>query len=346
MLSFWRNRSDEVIRVVYQDCPESLLKRMVVILAGRPKKIRLTWYQEEPDFWDDPRFRSVRGMYGYLSFVIYKSLNDMMFLTNGYFLRFGTDREKADVMYWLQQRLTGPGLPNTEKIEKVICELVACGFFDGDLFRRGVITSRWAQECFYRSTVKRKDVFVDFDLWLLDRQDMESISTNSSVLSKYISSVNNGISDVNNSISDGSNTERKGKEITGEDRKREEIKRDKIKGDNRTGEDTPFLVSYRARFTELFGREPNPSHAKAVDNLHQNGKPAELILQALQSVEGKQIQDPEPYVYRVMKDYVPKPELPAEDKTSPDRPLEAWERDWLADIEKRRKQDVDELTRL
>ena len=190
--------------------------------TGRPHKIRLSWYQEEPDFWDDPRFRSVRGMYGYLSFVVYKSLNDMMFLTNGYFLRFGTDREKADVTYWLQQRLTGPGLPNTEKIEKVICELVACGFFDGDLFRRGVITSRWAQECFYRSTVKRKDVFVDFDLWLLDRQDMESVSTNSSVLSKYISDVNNSVSDVNNSISDVINSERKGEEIRGEERRGQE----------------------------------------------------------------------------------------------------------------------------
>lgn len=279
-----------------------------------------------------------------MSFVVYKSLNDMMFLTNGYFLRFGTDREKADVTYWLQQRLTGPGLPNAEKIEKVICELVACGFFDGDLFRRGVITSRWAQECFYRSTVKRKDVFVDFDLWLLDRQDMESVSTNSSVLSKYISDVNNSVSDVNNSISDVINTERKGEEIRGEEKTGEEIKRDKIRGDNRTGEDTPFLVSYRARFIELFGREPNSSHTKAVDNLHQSGKPAELILQALQSVEGKRVQDPEPYVYRVIKDYMPKQEQSAEDRTGLDRPLKKWEQEWLDEVAQRRKRDKqDEL---
>lgn len=274
-----------------------------------------------------------------MSFVIYKSLNDMMFLTNGYFLRFGTDREKADVTYWLQQRLTGPGLPNAEKIEKVICELVACGFFDGDLFRRGVITSRWAQECFYRSTVKRKDVFVDFDLWLLDRQDMESVSTNSSVLSKYISDVNNSVSDVNNSISDVINAERKGEEIRGEDRIGEEIKRDEIRGDNRTGEDTPFLVSYRARFTDLFGREPNSSHTKAVDNLRQSGKSAELILQALQSVEGKRVQDPEPYVYRVIKDYMPKQEQSVEDRTGLDRPLKKWEQDWLDEVAQRRKRD-------
>ena len=81
-----------------------------------------------------------------------------------------------------------------------------------------------------------------------------------------------------------------------------------------------------------------------MDNLRQSGKSAELILQALQSVEGKQVQDPEPYVYRVIKDYMPKLEQSIEDKTGLDRPLKKWEQEWLDEVAQRRKRDKqDEL---
>lgn len=308
----------------------------MIEIAGAPKKIKLVWYQEEPDFWDDPRFRSVRNLYGYLSFVIYKSLHDMIFLTNGYYLNYKTERERADVISWLQVRLIGPGLPTAEKIGNVIDELVACGFFDGDLYQRGIITSRWAQTCFYRGTAKRKDVFVDFNLWLLTRQDMESISANSSVLSKFIYDGRNGINDGNNSISDGRNGERRGEEITG----------DKITGDKRTlegeGEEAPFLTSYREKFKSLFGREPNPLHVKAISNLVLGGKPAQLILEALESVRNKNVQEPEPYAYSTIKGYMPKTVQQEPDKDDPNRPLEQWEEDWLHEIEARKCRDKEE----
>ncbi|MBS7225389.1 MAG: DUF4373 domain-containing protein [Clostridiaceae bacterium] len=298
--------------------------------VGRPHKIRLPWYQEEPDFWDDPRFRSVRNLYGYLSFVIYKSLHDMMFLTNGYYLNYQTERERADVIHWLQQRLVGPGLPQAEKIGNVIDELVACGFFDGDLYRRGVITSRWAQTCYYRGTTKRKDVCFDLDLWLLNRQDMESISKNSSILSFFISDGRNSNTDVNNPVSDGRNQERRGKEIRGED-----ITLDNIRSDGE-GEDTPFLSLYREKFCSVFGREPGASHLKTVGNLKTGGKAAELILEALESLRGKAVRDAEPYAYRTILHYVPKQTASRDDPT---RPLEQWEQDWLEEIERRKRRD-------
>lgn len=272
-------------------------------------------------------------MYGYLSFVIYKSLHDMIFLTNGYYLNYKTERERADVIHWLQQRLVGPGLPQAEKIENVIDELVACGFFDGDLYRRGVITSRWAQTCFYRGTTKRKDVFVDLDLWLLTRQDMEAISRNSSILSFFISDGRNSNIDVNNSFSDGIYSERKGEEITGEEKT---LDKRTLQGE---GENAPFLTLYREKFRNLFGRDPNPSHIKAVGNLYDGGKPAETILDALESVRGKSIEEAEPYVYSTIKCYIPKPARPSMPKDDPNRPLELWEQEWLDEIESRKRRD-------
>ena len=307
----------------------------MIEIAGAPKKIKLVWDQEEPDCWDDPRFRSVRNLYGYLSFVIYKSLHDMIFLTNGYYLNYKTERERADVISWLQSRLIGPGLPTAEKIGNVIDELVACGFFDDDLYQRGIITSRWAQTCFYRGTAKRKDVFVDFNLWLLTRQDMESISANSSVLSKFISDGRNGINDGSNSIYDGSYGERKGEEITGEKRT---LDKRTLEGE---GEEAPFLTSYREKFKSLFGRDPNPMHVKAISNLILGGKPVQLILDALESVRNKNVQEPEPYVYSTIKGYTPKAVQQETGRDDPNRPLEQWEQEWMAEVEARKRKKME-----
>ena len=261
----------------------------------------------------------------------------MIFLTNGYYLNYKTERERADVISWLQGRLIGPGLPTAEKIGNVIDELVACGFFDGDLYQRGIISSRWAQTCFYRGTAKRKDVFVDFNLWLLTRQDMESISANSSVLSKFISDGRNGINDGSNSISDGRNGERKGEEIRGEKRT---LDKRTLEGE---GEESPFLTSYREKFKSLFGREPNPLHAKAIGNLLLGGKPTQLILDALESVRNKDIQEPEPYVYSTIKGFTPKTAQQETGGDDPNRPLEPWEKEWMAEVEARKARKRKEM---
>ena len=304
-------------------------------MAGRHQKIKLAWYQEEPDFWDDPRFRSARNLYGYLSYVIYKSLHDMIFLTNGYFINYKTEREKADVIYWLRQRLVGPGLPSAEKMGDVIGELVACGLFDGDLFQHGVITSHWAQECFYRGTTKRKNVSVDIDIWLLSVDEMKSISANNSILSFFISSGRNAISGVNNSISDGTNTidEIRKEEITGD-----KITLHNITSEGKEKNPLSFSLAYEEKFCLLFGRKPSISHVKAIDNLRIMGKSPELLLEALESLKGKTIREPEPYIYRVLQNYTPKHNTPpAAQDDDPNRPLEQWEINWMAELEARRQ---------
>ena len=303
-------------------------------MAGRPRKIRLSWYPEEPDWWDDPRWRSVRMKYGYLSYVVYKSLHDMMALTNGYFVFYRDERERADVVAWLQGRLTGPGLPGPDKIESVIRELVACGFLDGDLFRRGVLTSRWAQACFYRGTAKRKNVQVEPDIWLLTRQEMEEISTSSSVLQFFISDGNYAINDVNNRISDGRNTteDRIGDKIRLDDRRGKEKRENPAEPDD-------SLSLYRERFFEIFGRMPNGANQKAIQNLLESGVEISAMESVLDSLQDRQIEAPEPYVYSAIKRYIAAQaarKTPEDDK---DRPLEQWEKEWLEDIKKRREQD-------
>lgn len=64
-----------------------------------------------------------------------------------------------------------------------------------------------------------------------------------------------------------------------------------------------FLSLYLNSFLSIFKKKPNKSHLTAVKNLYINGKSQETILKALESVKGKQIDEPEPYVYSVIKAY-------------------------------------------
>lgn len=64
-----------------------------------------------------------------------------------------------------------------------------------------------------------------------------------------------------------------------------------------------FLSLYLNSFLSIFKKKPNKSHLTAVKNLYINGKSQETILNALESVKGKQIDEPEPYVYSVIKAY-------------------------------------------
>ncbi len=64
-----------------------------------------------------------------------------------------------------------------------------------------------------------------------------------------------------------------------------------------------FLSLYSNSFLSIFKKKPNKSHLTAVKNLYMNGKSQQTILNALESVKGKHIDEPEPYVYSVIKAY-------------------------------------------
>lgn len=91
-----------------------------------------------------------------------------------------------------------------------------------------------------------------------------------------------------------------------EERKGKEIREEKIREEKRIGEEKEislFLSLYSNLFSYIFKKEPNKSHLTAVKNLYINGKSQETILKALESAKGKQIDEPEPYVYSVIKAY-------------------------------------------
>ena len=63
-----------------------------------------------------------------------------------------------------------------------------------------IITSKRVQATFYKATVARKAVDVDFDIWLLNQEEMEAISAKSLILQKFINRTNNGVNRPNNGV--------------------------------------------------------------------------------------------------------------------------------------------------
>lgn len=284
--------------------------------TGRPRKVRLEWYKEYPDAWDDARFRVPRERYGFLSYVIYKSLNDLAFQTTGYYVGYGSDRERSDVIWKLRERLAGKGEPRPETIGEVIDELVACEFYDRDLYQRGFITSAYIQECFYTGTSKRKGIQVEPELWLLDESRMRELSACSILLSQLFSSAESPVSDAETPVSDGNKST--------EERKGEEIREDKSRVDERTGDENALSL-VETRFKNRFAMDTDAGFRTVVCDLLAQGKPVEQLLAAIDEAAQKHRRNPAKnaisYTIAVMRQYQP----PAGGQSAEDAPLTAWE---------------------
>ena len=152
------------------------------MLPGRQNKQGLDYWPRSVQLVNDPKLRAPKMKYGYLAVMIYELLLDLLFSDKGYYIDY---RRKEDVIWSVMAGLQGKHQPNIETIAECIEGLTACELFSGDLFKREIITSRRAQETFYRATVDRKMVNIDFDIWMLTEQEMKTMSSKSVVLTLF-----------------------------------------------------------------------------------------------------------------------------------------------------------------
>ena len=118
------------------------------------------------------------------------------------------------------------------------------------------------------------------------------------------------------------------------------------KGEERKGEPepevgSPFVsFSIEERFRDSFGRSPDKSFLSSVRSMMQAGKPVEEIKAVMGEASARRPQNPEAYILATLKQYQPPVEesrKPWQPSPAPTGELTEWERDWLADIERRRK---------
>ena len=98
-----------------------------------------------------------------------------------------------------------------------------------------------------------------------------------------------------------------------------------------------FLNSIKERFIESFGRKPDRPFLSGIRNkLAQVSK--EDVLEVIEIAKGKQPGNPEAYIMAALKDRGQREEPLDLSPDDPDRPLEQWEQDWIADVQRRREQ--------
>lgn len=100
-----------------------------------------------------------------------------------------------------------------------------------------------------------------------------------------------------------------------------------------------FLNSIKERFIESFGREPDRPFLSGVRNKLAQVSTAD-VLEVMEIARGKQPGNPEAYIMAALSDrgQRAKPQKPDPSPDDSDRPLEQWEQDWLAEVQRRRAQ--------
>lgn len=184
-----------------------------------PYKQGLDYYPRDIGMMKDRKFRKPRMKHGYVVNDVYDALLDLIYGDKGYYLDYS---EPDDVIWEIQQYIFGKYQVSTEEIAEIIEELAACGLFSGDRFRSKILTSKRIQRVFYKATVDRRAIDMDFGIWLLSESEMKELSSKSMILEKFINRPNNGVNQPNNEDNQPIHPQSRGKERIGKDRKGEE----------------------------------------------------------------------------------------------------------------------------
>lgn len=192
-----------------------------------PYKQGLDYFPFSVDLLRDSKLRPVRREFGYLAQMVYIAALSVIYADKGYYAEYSDD-----FIWTIEEMLSGGQYPPSgSAVRRIIERMAACELFSTEMLSgavsgRKIITSKRIQEIFYKSTVERKKMDIDFDIWILTREDMEAISARSRILhffiNRSINSVNRSINGVNQPI----NEQRKEKE-----KKRERKEREKESGE-------------------------------------------------------------------------------------------------------------------
>lgn len=280
---------------------------------ARPRKQGLEYFPLDSDFLSERKLNAPRRAFGSLAVVIYLQLLCILYRDKGYYIDFSAET-REDVIMDLLTVLIGQDQPSFDKVAEVVDALVTSRLFHQGLYAQGVLTSKRAQQVYYRATVERRLVHVDPDIWLLEPEEMRELSTKHSLLLQQEEPPENGVSRPNNPQSIVQHS--KEQHITAHNSTADETASET--------EDTGRL--YR-KFQTLFGRPPQ---AGFCEEALAQGRPAEVVLECMAVTARKDARRPEPYILTVLKGF------PASAPPPPEGGLEPWEQLWLQEREARK----------
>lgn len=147
-----------------------------------PLKTGLEYYQHYLGMTRDKKLRRIRLKYGSTGVDVWLTILDMIYEDKGYYIKYGSDSEKEDVVWGVLEYVKGKYAPTAETVAEIIEDLVACELFSGDLFKSGILSSKRIQLQYYTGTVERKTVEIIPEYWLLSVKEMKATSRRSTIL--------------------------------------------------------------------------------------------------------------------------------------------------------------------
>ncbi len=161
-----------------------------------PYKTGVDYYPLSVELLNDPKFIKLKIEYGPTCYAVYIALLELIYRDKGYYLEYN---EVID--YKIAQLLHGKGSPSARTVGKVILMMVDVELFSRSRFDQGFITSRRVQRTFYMASLRRKNIVVDKDLWLLSIEEMQSLGVNKGILRNFINvDINKGNVDIKKQI--------------------------------------------------------------------------------------------------------------------------------------------------
>lgn len=174
--------------------------------VGRKPLASIPYFPFQCDLLRDKKFRRVKQKHGYLGMIVYISILTHIFDDKGYYVKYDDD-----LLWEIQQDLAGKYQPDIDTIAEVVELLVGGELFSADHFEQKYLTSKRIQQSYYRATVERIGIDIDFDIWMLSVPEMEEISKNSFILQNCKTRPINSISRPINSINRAENGQMKSK---------------------------------------------------------------------------------------------------------------------------------------
>lgn len=240
-----------------------------------PTKQGMDFFRYSLGLLKDRKLRQAKLRYGPAAAVVYLALLELIYQDKGYYIRYDDD-----LIWDLTEYLQGADCPDAGTIRGIVEALVAGGLFDGELFKRKILTAKRLQKEFYNTTSSRKAVEVDFSIWLLSREEMEVISSKSVILKQLDERADKGdnraISGENRPDCRQSRVEESREEQSREEESR--VEQDRREGcapctgetpPPSIGEEKPDLEAVRALYNRLCGMLPpcgalNPARKRAL----------------------------------------------------------------------------------
>lgn len=160
---------------------------------SRPTKQGLDYFPVDVHFMDDIKVRKVLKACGAQSIAVLISLLGNIYADRGYYLVWD-----SDMPFLIADKI---GISEGAVLE-IVGKAVQVGLFDRELFKKNILTSRGIQRRFFEAVARRKEVFYEKEILLLEVND------NNNLINVDINPVNV----CNNSVNVYSNEQSKVKE--------------------------------------------------------------------------------------------------------------------------------------